>query len=193
MLYHPDRHHHTSHDGIPHLTKLERYRLVISANDILSDPERRRQYDLHGTGWGSKDLRTRYRSADRAWHQEAGNASMNGTWEDWDRWYQERDGVKQETVFMSNGMFATMIVVFVFIGLWGEVTRAGKRSSEILAAHDEQRAVISQQLRQREARVMGLSREDRVQSFLRQRDGWPPEQARHVPVPVTAEASPKEA
>ncbi|KAM7221272.1 hypothetical protein V8F06_003447 [Rhypophila decipiens] len=192
MLYHPDRHHHTSHDGISHLTKLDRYRLVVSANHILSDPEKRRQYDIHGTGWGTQDLRARYRSADRAWHQEAGNASMNATWEDWDRWYQERDGVKQETVFMSNGLFATVLVFFVFIGLWGEVTRAGKRSAAILAAHDEQRAAISRQLRERQAHMTGLTKDDRVQRFLRQRDGWQPEQASHVPVPVQGEAGPKE-
>ncbi|KAK3939221.1 hypothetical protein QBC46DRAFT_388488, partial [Diplogelasinospora grovesii] len=86
-LYHPDRRHHTSHDGIPHLTKLERYRLVVLANDILSDPERRRLYDRYGAGWGSQpDMRSSYRKADRTWRQEPGNPSMNATWEDWERW-----------------------------------------------------------------------------------------------------------
>jgi len=171
MMYHPDRHHHTSHDGVPHLTKLDRYRLVVSANDLLSDPERRRQYDLCGAGWGS-DVRTRLRSADRAWHQEPGNASMNATWEDWERWRQERDGVKQAPLFMSNAMFASLVVVFVLIGGWSEVTRAGRHSAGILQMKDQQHSAISQQLRERESKVVGLTKEDRVERFLRQRESW---------------------
>lgn len=97
---------------------------------------------------------------------------MNATWEDWERWRQERDGVKQEPLFMSNAMFASFVVVFVLIGGWSEVTRAGRHSTGILQMKDQQHSAISQQLRERESQVMGLTKEDRVKRFVRQRESW---------------------
>ncbi|OCL06051.1 hypothetical protein AOQ84DRAFT_85833, partial [Glonium stellatum] len=58
-LYHPDRHHHHySSDSsraiasLPRSTRLERYRLLVAAHTLLSDPAKRRAYDRHGIGWG---------------------------------------------------------------------------------------------------------------------------------------------
>lgn len=172
-LYHPDRQHHTKHDGIPHLAKLERYRLVVAANDILSDPSKRRLYDLYGAGWeGKSNMRSKYRAADRRWREEPGNASMNATWEDWERWYQERDGKKQEPVYMSNGSFVGVIVIFILIGGWGQVTRAGSHSTSLVEQRDQRHAAISQDMRRKQTETSGLSKQDRVESFLRQRKGW---------------------
>jgi curved DNA-binding protein CbpA len=172
-LYHPDRKHHTKHDGVPHLTKLERYRLVVAANDILSDPVKRRLYDLYGAGWGGKgDMQSKYREVDRAWRSRPGNASMNATWEDWERWYQERDGVKQQPVFTSNGVFAGIVVLLVLIGGWGQTTRAGKHSVGLLEMRDQKHEGVSKELQHRISESSGKSRQDRVETFLRQREGW---------------------
>ncbi|KAK3321864.1 hypothetical protein B0H66DRAFT_182449 [Apodospora peruviana] len=172
-LYHPDRHHHTAHDGISHLIKLDRYRLVVTANDILSDPERRRLYDLHGAGWGSQpDMRNGYRAADRTWRREPGNASANATWEDWERWYQEQDGTKQRPVFMSNGMFASLVTLFVVVGVSAEVTRAGKRSAEILEMRDRTHSAIGREMRRRESQTIALNKGERVEHFLKSREAW---------------------
>jgi len=172
-LYHPDRHAHNSDDGIPHLTKLERYRLVVAANSILSDPERRRLYDRYGAGWdGESEMRNSYRAADRAWRNEPGNASMNATWEDWERWYQERDGKKQEPIYVSNGGFVGIIALFALIGGWGHLSRAGHHSADLLDMRDQKHASISKEMRQRQSVSANLSKEDRVQHFLRQREGW---------------------
>ncbi|KAH8903370.1 hypothetical protein BR93DRAFT_869213, partial [Coniochaeta sp. PMI_546] len=172
-LYHPDRRHHTQHDGLPHLTKLERYRLVVAANDILSDPVKRRLYDIYGAGWGGKgDMQNNFREMDRAWRSAPGNASMNATWEDWERWYDERDGKKQQPVFMSNGGFAVLVLFFIVIAGWGQATRAGKHSLSLLEMREEKHEAVSKELQHRVAEASGQSREDRVQSFLRQRQGW---------------------
>lgn len=172
-LYHPDRNHHTHHDGIPHPMKLERYRLVVAANTILSDPAKRRLYDVYGAGWGGKsDMESNHREADRAWRQKPGNASMNATWEDWERWYEQRDGKKQEPVFMSNGGFVGVIALLVLIGGWGQATRAGKHSMHLVDMRDEKDQVISHEMQQRLAENTGKSREARVEKFLRQREGW---------------------
>ncbi|KAL2151176.1 hypothetical protein VTH82DRAFT_6274 [Thermothelomyces myriococcoides] len=128
-LYHPDRHHHTSDDGIPQKTKLERYRLIVAAHEILSNPQKKRLYDLYGFGWDNQtDPRIRHREADRAWRQDPGNPSMNATWEDWEQWHQQRNGSggKQEEVFTSNIAFMAIVSAFLIIGTWSQMTRAAR-------------------------------------------------------------------
>ena len=173
-LYHPDHSHRLSqHRGISHLTRLERYHLVVTANNILSDPTKRRLYDSYGAGWGGQpDLQDSYRAADRTWRNEPGNASMNATWEDWENWYRERDGRKQEPVFMSNGGFVGLILLFVVIGSWGQATRAGTNSMQLMDMRDQKHGAISKAMNKRQADAAGLSRHDRVESFLKQREGW---------------------
>lgn len=172
-LYHPDRKHHTKHDGVPHLTKLERYRLVVAANDILSDPTKRRLYDVYGAGWGGEgDMQSKFREVDRAWRSAPGNASMNATWEDWERWYDERNGKKQQPVFMSNTGFAGVVFLFVLIGAWGQSARAGKHSVNLLDMQEQNHETVSKGLQHRVLESSGKSREDRVENFLRQRQGW---------------------
>lgn len=53
-IYHPDRCDHPAGHACAHLpatTRLERYRLIVSAHRILSNPERRKAYDRFGAGW----------------------------------------------------------------------------------------------------------------------------------------------
>ncbi|KAK3292902.1 uncharacterized protein B0H64DRAFT_202963 [Chaetomium fimeti] len=172
-LYHPDRQHHAPDDGISHLTKLERYRLVVAANEILSNPQKKRMYDLYGFGWANQtDSQTQHREADRKWRHEPGNPSMNATWEDWEEWHQQRNGggEKQEEVFTSNLGFMTIISVFLIIGTWSHMTRAGTNSVRLLDMQDQKHAAISQELRERRNQRVRLDREGRVESFLRQRE-----------------------
>ncbi len=172
-LYHPDRHHHTSNDGIPHLTKLERYRLVVAANDLLSDPARRRLYDLYGMGWEQQtDIRGRCREADHAWRREPGNASMNATWEDWERWRQEQNGEKQEPLFMSNGTFVMIVASLGLIGGWGHLISANTHGANLVDMQEEKHSSIRKEIRRRESQTANLSRQDRVEHFLKQREGW---------------------
>lgn len=172
-IYHPDHERHASLDGIPHTAKLERYRLIVAANNILSDPARRRLYDLYGAGWaGQSDMQNSYRTADRTWRKEPGNPSMNGTWEDWEKWHNARDGKKQEPVFMSNGGFVGVVILVMVVGGLAQATRAGSRSAALVDKRDETDSAISKNLRQRHVQSMGLTRRDRVQSFLKQREIW---------------------
>ncbi|KUI59120.1 J domain-containing protein 1 [Cytospora mali] len=176
-LYHPDRHHHTSHlhGTISQTAKLERYRLVVAANDILSDPAKRRAYDLYGSGWGGKDdMHNNYREADKAWRSRAGSAAYNGTWEDWERWYEQQraDGKKQDPLYMSNGMFVASIVMFVLIGGWGQASRAGSHGMHLIEMQEKKDSHISEDMWKRKKEKAYLTREDRVENFLRQREGW---------------------
>ncbi|KAK4197405.1 putative DnaJ domain-containing protein [Triangularia verruculosa] len=170
-LYHPDLHHNSAHDGISHVTKLERYRLVIAANDILSHPQKRRMYDLHQVGWAHHfDPHLQHRSAERSWRHEPGNASQNATWEDWEQWYQQRDGKKQEPVFMSNFGFATILAFCAVVGVWTQVVYAEKKSASILNSQAQQQAVLTREIMAREGAKAAMSREGRVETFLLQRE-----------------------
>ncbi|KAL2117653.1 hypothetical protein VTJ04DRAFT_7313 [Mycothermus thermophilus] len=202
MLYHPDRKHATADDGIPHLTKLERYRLVVAAHELLSNPQKRRMYDMYGFGWDHHtDTHTRHREADRSWRHQPGNASMNATWEDWERWRNERDGngngkqEKQEEIFTSNMTFMGLIAFFLIIGTWSNMTRAGTHSMSVIHLRDEKHAEIVRQLRERQSQVLALDRNSRVDHFLRQREyeKWaydPPGHGLGLPPPSSGKETP---
>lgn len=176
-LYHPDRHRHSAHDTLSDTTRLERYRLVVAANEILSDPGKRRAYDLYGAGWDSvrsMDNMT-FRNADHSWRNKPGNPSMNATWEDWERWYGERDGgqkQKQQTVFMSNELFVVVLCAFVVAGSMGQARRASSTTMAVMEMRDQKHEAISHDMAKRRAEQGPLTRHERVESFLRQREGW---------------------
>ncbi|OTB03203.1 hypothetical protein M426DRAFT_180977 [Hypoxylon sp. CI-4A] len=180
-IYHPDRHRHThGHHLLSHTTRLERYRLIVAANQILSDPTRRKAYDLYGAGWGgSRSMENIYRSADRSWRETPGNPSMNATWEDWERWYNEREGgggggkrQQQHPVYMSNQLFASVLCIFVVIGGIGQARRATSTTMNLVEMRDQNHAAISEDIRKLQTEKAVLNRHERVESFLRQRDGW---------------------
>ncbi len=175
-MYHPDRHHHLApSDTLSHAVRLERYRLVVAANDILGDPTKRRAYDLYGSGWAGKlGIDNHNRELDRAWRRRPGNASMNATWEDWERWYQERDGEKKEQrpLYMSNELFVAVICVLAIVGSMGQARRASTHGLNIVEMHDQKHEAIDNVMRQRQGALARLDRHERVESFLRQREGW---------------------
>jgi len=182
-LYHPDRHRvDDSLDGIPYATKLERYRLVVAANDILSDPIRRDAYDRYGAGWnGAPDILTPADASDpmrswgnysgRGWGGGPGGPSQNATWEDWERWYQRDAKGKQEPTYFSNSAFVALIVIFAALGGIGQATRAGNYSMSLLEHRDALHAEMSRELmRRRKVSNTTGTREERVKNFLKQRD-----------------------
>lgn len=187
--YHPDRHiHHTlpSHNALSPAAKLERYRLIVAANSILCDPVKRRAYDLYGAGWGDKTTMNNasYREADRAWRQEPGSAAYNATWEDWQRWRDKQNGnEKQSPLYMSNGLFVAVLAVFVVFGSLGQASRANSHSVHFLEMRETKSHDISEDMWRRKKEKAFWTREDRVESFLRQRAGWTDEPANtsHLP------------
>jgi curved DNA-binding protein CbpA len=177
-LYHPDRHDSNhSDDRLSYAIKLERYRLIVAANDILSDPVKRGAYDTYGAGWnGMPDVA---RSSDetwgnggRGWGNHPNGPSQNATWEDWERWYARDSEGPQEPRFTSNGAFVGMIVIFAALGGIGQATRVGNFSTNFIAQRDALHDNISKDLvRRRKETVHSYgSREERIDNFLKQRD-----------------------
>ncbi|KAJ1326100.1 DnaJ domain-containing protein [Microdochium nivale] len=182
-IYHPD----TQHQGPPdshmsHTMRLERYRLIVAANNILCDPVRRQSYDRFGLGWdgaaGNDSTRTGS-TTNRSWREEPGNASMNATWEDWERWYAERDGragggtyAKQQPVYMPNGMFVFVLCLLVMVGSVGQARRASTSTMHIVEMREQNHMAINEGIRKRQTDQVMLNRHERVEHFLRSREGW---------------------
>lgn len=174
-MYHPDRHDHTRHDGLPFATKLERYRLVVAANDILSDPVKRGAYDRYGAGWNGHPGVISHRdswnstSDNQGWRSSDG-PSQNATWEDWEKWYQRES--KQEPMYTSNSIFAILVAGFMVIGLFGQAQLIGNNTMNLLHHRDEFNEKVSQELMRRRRETLSSfgNREERIHSFLIQRD-----------------------
>ena len=180
-LYHPDRsrheHRNASIGSLSGAVKMERYRMVVAAHEILSDSKKRSAYDKTGAGWnGCPDHEPptyRWGHDQRArWSGFDTNDSpfQNATWEDWERWYQ-RDKAKQEPVYFSNGGFLMLVVTAVFLGGFSQSIRVGDYSNlfqrQVEMVHND----ASKALQQRKTDSTGFgNRDERLHNFLRSRD-----------------------
>ena len=203
-IYHPDRHdQNPSLHNLPQNTKLERYRLIVAANDLLSDPDKRRLYDSHGIGWtptgtnsSSYQDRESMRRANRTWRHNPQSAAHNATWEDWERWYQShhsdpnaQPGSQQQQqyqyyyqrqhfrnqpkpMYMSNGMFASLVVMMCMIGALAQRTRAESVGERIVDFRDRNQSEAGEEMRRRIAlaAATGNTRDMRVDMFLKDRE-----------------------
>ncbi|MCJ1300129.1 hypothetical protein MMC08_002923 [Hypocenomyce scalaris] len=182
-LYHPDRYateqDPSSPDFLSHAVRLERYRLVVAANDILSNPAKRGAYDRYGAGWnGQPELGAQNQN----WGQAAGsgwsgfqdNASpaQNATWEDWERWYQRDAKGKQEPLYFSNSAFISLIAICAALAGIGQATRVGDYSRTFLEQIEAVHEDCSKDIQRRRKESLGFvgQKDERIQSFLKNRD-----------------------
>ena len=111
---------------------------------------------------------------------------MNATWEDWERWYAERDGrpkQKQQPIFMSNELFVVVLCAFVVAASIGQAKRATTTTMNIIEMRDQRHEAISNDMTMRRVEQGGLTRHERVENFLRHREGW---NVSDVPAPAPA-------
>ncbi|PHH54839.1 J domain-containing protein 1 [Ceratocystis fimbriata CBS 114723] len=183
-LYHPDRRHHTE-STIDGSTRLDRYRLVVLANELLSNPAKRRAYDTYGLGWvtpgaahsggpaAPANAHEAARQADRRWHSSNGNSAWrNATWEDWEAWHEQQagstsaGGMKQKPVYMSNGAFATLVVVLIGMAATMHYSHMESQSASLLHSRQKENQRIMTMLASRERAAADMSREERLLSFI---------------------------
>jgi len=183
-LYHPDRHSLEStaspQNELPYATKLERYRLVVAANNILSDPIKRGAYDIYGAGWNGQPSTESYSpngswaapSSGRRGDYDARGPWRNATWEDWEAW---RNPGKQEPLFVPNAIFVAFIVLFATLGGLGQYTRVDDFSKKFLDERDRLHDTASKNLMRarreaKEARGGYGGRDEKVWKFQRMRN-----------------------
>ena len=157
---------------------MERYRLIVAAHEILSDPAKRRAYDTTGAGWNGRpehDSPRHYWASrgEAKWSGFDTNDSpfRNATWEDWEKWHQRQNGKKQSPVYTSNGGFLVLAVSAVFLGAFAQSMHVDNHEAllkqQVLRIHDD----ASKQMSQRKVESHEFpSRSTRLQSFLRSRD-----------------------
>lgn len=184
-IYHPDRHCHgeegSEHASLSQAIKIERYRLVVAANEILSDPARRKAYDECGAGWnGRPDAASRKygwsSDANGPWSgfHDNSSAARNATWEDWETWYQRNqkgEKVPQEPVYFSNEGFLSLLAILACLGGIGQATRIGDQKKSYLKQMETIHSDCSQDTQRRMELAQGYGNKDeRVQSFLATRE-----------------------
>ena len=180
-IYHPDKSclesGSSDTDILPRSTKTQRYYLIVTAHNILSDPVKRKAFDKYGAGWEGRPENGAPKSNwghsnDARWSGFDTNDSpfRNATWEDWEKWYQ-RDKVKQEPVYLSNGGFLMLVLAAVFLAGFGQSIRVEDYSNlfqrRVRKCHDDATMAIRQ--RRTESQGFG-NRDERLQNFLRTRD-----------------------
>ena len=176
--YHPDRLAH-SPDGsevgrLPDAVRLERYRLVVAAHEILCDPIKRRAYDRYGAGWtGATAVHPQATSSKGRAPSTEPSPKHNATWEDWERWYEHgASGGKQEPVLMENNTFLSVLVIFAVLAGMVETVRARSLSIAFLEQQDRLHHATNRDMnRSRTERQLTTgAKGDRIQAFLRLRD-----------------------
>ncbi|PHH79362.1 hypothetical protein CDD82_2421 [Ophiocordyceps australis] len=177
-LYHPDTQNHGSSSSSPsnqpsisRATRLERYHLVVAANDILSDPEKRRLYDNHDIGWSDHSAASAGRPGDPQYKPRP-TVYNNATWEDWERWHQAQKGHQAQSppLYMSNGTFAAVVVMMCMIGALAQANRAERSGISMIHATNASNDAIGKEMLRKTISSVGLTKDQRVDSFLRDRE-----------------------
>lgn len=175
-VYHPDRWQHAMYHGISKHTRVERYRLIVAANAILSDPVRRKAFDERGVGW-EPGLACRAGGASHDKRQGPAGASRNATWEDWEQWRSHQQAApngrqKQSAVFICNRSFALILVLFMVVGGCAQLVRADHVARRVAGRQDKIHGMLCEELLEIKSRSVGMSdRRLLVDAFLRRRVG----------------------
>lgn len=162
-IYHPDR---PSND-ISLQLRLERYKLIVAAHEILSDPARRAAYDTSGTGW---DLHIPPDPEFPAGGQDMA-IYANATWEDWERWQMRHHGKQQHVV--DQRTFTRLVILLVLFGAalqasWISTLNSGHEQHLRDVSGDSMRFLTGR--RDKATSGQMASNDARVQSFLISRD-----------------------
>ncbi|KJX99916.1 hypothetical protein TI39_contig348g00017 [Zymoseptoria brevis] len=192
-IYHPDRHtSSSSKTSTSQALALERYRLIVAAHTILSDPAKRSAYDRFGAGWNGRSEvshnttgawanHSPYHPSGRSgfqgnWHDPADNIWQNATWEDWEKFHSRRDGSgakagRTEPVYMANSYFLAVVLALSAMGTAVNYNRAQDAGTYFIEQRDLVHDRAAKDLRRVRMEASTLTtREDRIEYFLRQRE-----------------------
>ena len=181
-IYHPDRSKCQNDDRYDHIhrlpgsVKIERYRLIVAAHEILSDPNRRVAYDRYGSGWNGRLDESVFtwperKSEETTWSGFDTNDSpfQNATWEDWERWYNRHH--RPRPVYTSNGGFLSFVILALLAGGVAQGMQVDRHTEFYSKQADVKHKRANQALKQHlEGNGRSGHINDRVQDFLRARD-----------------------
>lgn len=184
-IYHPDMpcNGHPLCKGLSREVRLQRYRLVVAAHEILSDPVKREAYDKWGIGWqchpdnsgsgsSSSGFAGRY-APPRSPRPRHDPVYANATWEDWERYYYTRhDSPPQQRAIVDHRTFVTFLLLLSLFGTALQVSWLGQyRGAYEQRIQDMNEKTVRFLTGRREQTTSQLSSsEARVQQFLIRRD-----------------------
>lgn len=166
-IYHPDRPlkgHPLFHQLTPEI-RLQRYRIVVDAHELLSDPSKRASYDRTGAGWVHTVPDTKV-----DWQTPGPSVYANATWEDWERWHNRHHAPQQHVV--DQRTFVRLLILLVLFGGALQASWIGKLHTEVddrLRELNEDSARFLRGRKEDTVKQMN-SNEARVQGFLIRRD-----------------------
>jgi len=176
-MYHPDLKPHPACAHLPPAERLDRYHKIIAAHALLSDPEKRRLYDLYGLGWGvAENPVSPFRGRMDRDPNGAATAARNATWEDWEQWREERAREKGEAmpkqapVYMSNGSFVALLFVFTMGAAAAQTMHAETLTERRRILREENHWKSVQDIERKRAEARSSTREERIEGFLSKRD-----------------------
>jgi curved DNA-binding protein CbpA len=173
-VYHPDNQHndHPILKNVSDEVRLRRYRLIVTAHEILSDPAKRAAYDTDGSGWHSHPDHPNPRVYPQTYKKPADYDSSvfhNATWEDWERYYNRHQPKQVQTV--SHRTFVTFIVLIVAFGGLAKASWISQNQTSLARRIQEVNIKSARLLAGRRQQTDNLQSADkRVQQFLIQRD-----------------------
>jgi curved DNA-binding protein CbpA len=201
-VYHPDRHNSAAPEEPIHtlsaLERIERYRLVVQAHEILSDPVRRKAYDATGAGWGGNAPRsTGPRDGPFSYNADHPESPFgNATWEDWERWYAKTSHPhasgpqRYQGAYINHNIFASFIIFTAILTGILQAVHAGSSATGVEERALAFTAQTHQFLNERQGEnkryssedtshglavqrrqpVFGPASENRIRHFLERRD-----------------------
>ncbi|KAF4994237.1 hypothetical protein FDECE_13176 [Fusarium decemcellulare] len=125
-LYHPDLNGQNSFTRfLPPATRSERYRLIVAAHELLSDPSKRKMYELYNVGWIFKQAagEAALQSSSPVWPTSTSYTSPANT-RPAGRTGQYYTTMRQEPMYMSNGAFAVILLMIAMVGVIAQNERA---------------------------------------------------------------------
>ncbi|KAK6536319.1 hypothetical protein TWF281_000558 [Arthrobotrys megalospora] len=188
-LYHPDCIPPSDHPCslLPKSTRTERFRLIIAANTLLSDPTKKKAYDEFGVGWNTVPRHTDFRRRTAATYASGpwkNSPAGNATWEDWERWYKSEGMGSGGTYYAASGggtedadatkpitthkNFVTVIMLLSFTGILIQLVRVDQFNTSYEEKRDRKNRDIQRDLWRIRRDSMG--KDGRVQAFLKMRD-----------------------
>lgn len=176
-IYHPDRpsNDHPSFKDATEEVRLRRYRLIVAAHEILSDPVKRAAYDRDGTGWHGHPDRPDTRRHSKRYgsygsDDSDGTIYQNATWEDWERYYNRHQA--KQVHLVDHRTFVTFILLLALFGGFAQaswITQYRSTFDQRIRDLNAQSARFLINRRQQTTDELKSS-EARVQGFLIRRD-----------------------
>lgn len=160
-IYHPDMSDtDSSVSQLPEAVRLERYRLIIAAHNLLSDASNRRLYESHHQGWfHPKSFSGRNEYAAAPAYSETHDTSPSP--------------MRQRPMYMSNATFAIVLVALGMLGAVLQYRRLAFSRRDTKRIELVLQEAIREEIEAWAAVLQGQSKDDRILAFLARRHGVP--------------------